>query len=159
MKAAELREKTPDQLRDDLVKLKKESFNLRFQQATGQLENVARMRQVRRDAARVLTVLNQKAADAAGDSKAATRPGSPEMPKRVLFGTVTSDKNDQTVTVLIERRFTHPVLKKTVRRTKKYHAHDPENRCKVGDQVRIEECAPISRSKRWRVMTEAQAEA
>jgi large subunit ribosomal protein L29 len=75
MKAAELREKTPDQLRDDLVKLKKESFNLRFQQATGQLENVARMRQVRRDAARVLTVLNQKAADAAGDSKAATAAG------------------------------------------------------------------------------------
>jgi large subunit ribosomal protein L29 len=75
MKAAELREKTPDQLRDDLVKLKKESFNLRFQQATGQLENVARMRQVRRDAARVLTVLNQKAADAVGDSKAATAAG------------------------------------------------------------------------------------
>ncbi len=79
------------------------------------------------------------------------------MPKRVLFGTVTSDKSDQTVTVLIERRFTHPVLKKTVRRTKKYHAHDPDNRCKVGDQVRIVECAPISRTKRWRVMQEAQA--
>jgi small subunit ribosomal protein S17 len=79
------------------------------------------------------------------------------MPKRVLYGTVTSDKNDQTVTVLIERRFTHPVLKKTVRRTKKYHAHDPGNRCKVGDQVRIIECAPISKTKRWRVMNTAQA--
>ena len=65
MNANELRDKTPDQLRDDLVNLKKEAFNLRFQQATGQLENTARMRQVRRDVARVNTILNQKAADAA----------------------------------------------------------------------------------------------
>ena len=65
MNAAELREKTPDQLREELANLKKESFNLRFQQATGSLENPARMRQVRRDAARVKTILNQKAADAA----------------------------------------------------------------------------------------------
>jgi large subunit ribosomal protein L29 len=65
MKAADLRDKTPDQLREELAKLKKESFNLRFQQATGQLENTARMKAVRRDAARVLTVLNQKAAQAA----------------------------------------------------------------------------------------------
>ena len=61
MKAQELREKTPDQLRDRLASLKKESFNLRFQQATGQLENTARMRAVKRDTARVLTILNQQA--------------------------------------------------------------------------------------------------
>ncbi len=79
------------------------------------------------------------------------------MPKRILQGTVTSDKNEQTVTVLVERRFTHPMMKKTVRFTKKYRAHDPENRFKVGDQVRIEECAPISKTKRWRVVTEASA--
>ncbi|PIP96158.1 MAG: 50S ribosomal protein L29 [Rhodobacterales bacterium CG18_big_fil_WC_8_21_14_2_50_71_9] len=65
MKATDLREKTPDQLREDLARLKKESFNLRFQQATGQLENTARFQAVRRDAARVKTVLNQKAAAAA----------------------------------------------------------------------------------------------
>ena len=65
MDAQELKTKTPDQLRDSLVALKKEAFNLRFQQATGQLENTARMRAVRRDAARVKTVLNQKAAEAA----------------------------------------------------------------------------------------------
>lgn len=65
MNANELREKTPDQLRDELVQLKKEAFNLRFQQATGALENTARMRKVRRDAARVKTILNQKAAEAA----------------------------------------------------------------------------------------------
>jgi large subunit ribosomal protein L29 len=65
MNAKELMEKTPDQLRDELVQLKKESYNLRFQQATGQLENTARMRQVKRDVARINTVLNQKAAAAA----------------------------------------------------------------------------------------------
>ena len=65
MKAAELRDKTPDQLRDDLIALKKESFNLRFQQATNQLENTARMRKVKRDTARVKTILNEKAAAAA----------------------------------------------------------------------------------------------
>ncbi|KUJ85194.1 50S ribosomal protein L29 [Ruegeria marisrubri] len=65
MNAQELRNKTPDQLREDLVNLKKEAFNLRFQQATGQLENTARIKSVRRDVARVQTVLNEKAAEAA----------------------------------------------------------------------------------------------
>ncbi|MDJ0638310.1 MAG: 50S ribosomal protein L29 [Paracoccaceae bacterium] len=68
MDANELREKTPDQLRDELTNLKKEAFNLRFQQATNQLENTARMREVRRDVARVKTILNEKAAGAAADA-------------------------------------------------------------------------------------------
>ena len=68
MNAQDLRDKTPDELRDQLVQLKKEAFNLRFQQATGQLENTARMRQVRRDVARVNTILSQKAAAAAGEA-------------------------------------------------------------------------------------------
>ena len=76
------------------------------------------------------------------------------MPKRILTGTVTSDKNDQTVTVLVERRFTHPVLKKTVRKSKKYRAHDADNKCKVGDLVRIRECPPVSKTKRWEVVLE-----
>lgn len=67
MSATELRDKTPDQLREELVNLKKEQFNLRFQAATGALENPARMKTVRRDVARVLTVLNEKAASAAGE--------------------------------------------------------------------------------------------
>ena len=74
------------------------------------------------------------------------------MPKRILQGTVTSDKNDQTVTVLVERRYTHPMMKKTVRASKKYRAHDPKNEFKVGDSVRIQECAPISKTKRWEVL-------
>ena len=76
------------------------------------------------------------------------------MPKRILQGTVTSDKNDQTVTVLVERRFTHSLLHKTVRATKKYRAHDAQNEYKVGDVVRIQECAPISKSKRWEVVAQ-----
>jgi len=74
------------------------------------------------------------------------------MPKRILSGTVTSDKNDQTITVSVERRFKHPLLHKTVRKSKNYRAHDPANSFKVGDRVRIQECAPISKTKRWEVV-------
>ena len=74
------------------------------------------------------------------------------MPKRVLQGVVVSDKNDKTVVVEVERRYTHPLLKKTVRRSKKYHAHDEANTFKVGDIVRIEESRPISKNKRWVVV-------
>ena len=63
------------------------------------------------------------------------------MPKRVLQGVVVSDKNDKTVVVRVERRFTHPLLQKTVRRSKNYHAHDEKNEFKVGEMVWIEECA------------------
>ncbi len=71
------------------------------------------------------------------------------MPKRVLQGTVVSDKNDKTVVVRVERRFTHPVMKKTVRRSKRYQAHDEAYAAKVGDVVWIQESAPISKNKRW----------
>ncbi|MGO9868231.1 MAG: 30S ribosomal protein S17 [Rhodomicrobium sp.] len=74
------------------------------------------------------------------------------MPKRVLQGVVVSDKNDKTVVVQVERRLTHPVLKKTVRKTKKYHAHDEGNIFKEGDVVRIQECPPVSKNKRWVVL-------
>lgn len=76
------------------------------------------------------------------------------MPRRILQGTVTSDACRQTVTVLVERRFTDPVLKKTVRRTKKYHAHDEDDCRKKGDAVRIIECAPRSKTKRWEVLAD-----
>ncbi len=79
------------------------------------------------------------------------------MPRRILQGKVTSDKNAQTVTVLVERRFKHPLLNKIVRSTKKYRAHDAENHFKIGDTVRIIECAPISKTKRWTVLTDDSA--
>ena len=81
------------------------------------------------------------------------------MPKRILQGKVTSDKNEQTITVLVERRFKHPMLHKIVRSSKKYRAHDAENRFTVGDTVRIIECAPMSKTKRWTVLTDQAAEA
>ncbi len=77
------------------------------------------------------------------------------MPRRVLKGTVVSDANDKTVTVRVERRVAHPVYKKTIRRSKKYAAHDEKNQFKVGDKVQIIESAPISKSKRWQVVYEA----
>ncbi|PCH80586.1 MAG: 30S ribosomal protein S17 [Hyphomicrobiales bacterium] len=74
------------------------------------------------------------------------------MPKRVLQGVVVSDKQAKTVVVKVERRFTHPLLKKTVRRSKNYQAHDELNSLKVGDRVSIEESKPISKNKRWIVV-------
>ena len=74
------------------------------------------------------------------------------MPKRILQGTVTSSANEQTVTVSVERRFKHPLLHKTVRKSKKYRAHDEKNSFNVGDSVRIQECAPKSKTKRWEVI-------
>ena len=77
------------------------------------------------------------------------------MPKRGLQGTVVSDTNDKTVVVRVDRAFTHPVMKKTVRRSKKYHAHDEANTAKIGDNVWIEECPPISKNKRWTLVQHA----
>lgn len=74
------------------------------------------------------------------------------MPKRILQGVVVSDVNDKTVTVKVERRIKHPLMQKIIRRSKKYAAHDEANECKVGDVVRIEECRPISKNKKWRVV-------
>lgn len=74
------------------------------------------------------------------------------MPKRILQGTVVSDKSDKTIVVRVERRFAHPMFQKTVRRTKKYKAHDESNQFKIGDNVSIEECSPISKDKRWTVL-------
>jgi len=74
------------------------------------------------------------------------------MPKRTLQGVVVSDKQAKTLVVKVERRFTHPLFKKTVRRSKKYYAHDENNEFKVGDVVWIEEHAPISKLKRWAVV-------
>jgi small subunit ribosomal protein S17 len=71
------------------------------------------------------------------------------MPRRVLTGRVTSDKMDKTITVLVDRRVMHPLYKKFIRKSKKYAAHDEANVCKVGDMVRIIECAPISKRKTW----------
>ena len=81
------------------------------------------------------------------------------MPKRTLQGVVVSDKQAKTVVVRVDRRFTHPEMKKTIRRSKKYHAHDETNayKGKVGENVKIRECRPMSKTKSWEVLVEAAA--
>ena len=76
------------------------------------------------------------------------------MPKRIMQGVVVSDKGDKTIVVKVERRFTHAMYKKVIRRSKRFHAHDPANKFKIGDQVRIGECAPVSKLKRWIVLAD-----
>jgi small subunit ribosomal protein S17 len=78
------------------------------------------------------------------------------MPRRVLSGTVVSDKTDKTVTVLVERNLMHPVYKKFIKRTKRYLAHDEANACKVGDRVSIIESRPISKRKSWIVVSDSE---
>ncbi len=80
------------------------------------------------------------------------------MPRRILEGNVVSTKNDKTITVLVERRFMHPVYKKYIKSSSKYTAHDESNQCKEGDRVSIIECRPISKSKRWTLVTGDDAE-
>lgn len=77
------------------------------------------------------------------------------MPRKILSGVVVSAKADKTVSVLVQRRFTSPLYKKTVRKAKKYHAHDPKGMLKEGDAVRILEHPPISKTKRWLVIYES----
>ncbi len=79
------------------------------------------------------------------------------MPKRILQGVVTSDKNDKTIVVKVERRLLHPVFKKTVRLSKKYHAHDEKNEAKIGEIVRIQETRPSSKLKRWALIAKVDA--
>lgn len=81
------------------------------------------------------------------------------MPRRVLQGTVVSDKTDKTITVLVERRVLHPVYKKYVRQSKKYAAHDELNSAKIGETVSIKECRPISKTKSWVLITGEEASA
>jgi len=81
------------------------------------------------------------------------------MPKRVLTGTVVSDKGDKTIVVKVERRVKHPLYGKIIKRSKKYHAHDEANAFHEGETVRIEECKPISKLKTWRVIDRVGAEA
>jgi small subunit ribosomal protein S17 len=78
------------------------------------------------------------------------------MPKRILQGVVVSDAADKTITVKVERRFMHPLYKKFIKRSKKYAAHDENNTAKTGEIVKIRECRPVSKSKTWELVVEAE---
>ena len=76
------------------------------------------------------------------------------MPKRILQGTVVSDGNEKTIVVNVDRRVMHPLYKKTITRSSKFHAHDENNTFKIGDKVKIIECRPIPKKKTWTVITD-----
>ena len=77
------------------------------------------------------------------------------MPKRILQGTVVSDASEKTIVVNVDRRVRHPLYKKTITRSNKFHAHDENNSFKIGDKVKIIECRPISKKKTWTVLTDS----
>ena len=135
MKFADLKQKTEDELKAELLNLKKEQYNLRFQKSSGQLENSSQVNKVKKDIARVMTAMS--------DQK-----GTIVMPKRVLKGTVISSKSNKTIVVNVERRVRHPLYKKTITLSDKFHAHDENNNYKDGDKVSIIECKPISKRNR-----------
>ena len=132
-KFSELKKLEKKELLEKVSVLRKESLNLRFQKSSGQLEKTARVRQVKRQIARLKTAITLKG-------------------KRILRGVVVSDKSDKTITVLVSRKVMHPVYKKYIKRSKKYSAHDENNKFKVGESVTIQENKPISRTKKWIVV-------
>lgn len=137
------RKATADQLRDELADLRKEQFNLRFQKATGQLERPLASATF---AARSLALKRSCPRSRSSRRKEST------MPKRIMVGTVVSNKMTKTAVVKVERTFLHPLFKKTVRKSKRYHAHDENNSAQVGQIVEIQECPPRSKLKRWEIL-------
>ncbi len=146
MKIDDVRAMSTDELREQMRNLKKEAFNMRFQKASGQLETP--------HACVGSGVISRKSKQCSANSAAPFPPPASEetMPRRVLIGRVVSDKSDKTVVVTVNRRVMHPLYKKFITRTKKFTAHDAENTCRIGDQVRIQECRPLSRRKTWEVI-------
>ena len=131
-------------LKDKMAVLRKESLNLRFQKSSGQLEKTARISVVKKQIARIKTAINLNK-KTKGEKK--------NMPKRVLKGVVVSDKAEKTITVKVSRKVMHPVYKKYINRSKKYSVHDEENKFKIGQLVSIQENKPISKTKKWIVIS------
>jgi small subunit ribosomal protein S17 len=139
MKVSELRAKTVDELNKELLDLLKAQFGLRMQLATQQLSNNSQIGKVRRQIARVRTLLREKAVPMSETTSN----------KRTLVGRVVSDKMDKTVTVIVERRVKHAMYNKIIVRSSKYHAHNDNNEAKIGDVVEIQESRPLSKTKSW----------
>ena len=171
--ASELRSSSPEELTSKLAEAKEELFNLRFQSATGQLESHGRLRAVRKEIARIYTVLRERelgiiidvedetlrTSKGARSEHQSGRDGCRRAAagceqrgyRKTREGLVVSDKMDKTVVVAVEDRVKHPKYGKVMRRTKKYKAHDEKNECGVGDRVLLMETRPLSATKRWRV--------
>ncbi len=169
MRASEIRDLPDEELLARLESQKEELFNLRFQSATGQLDNPMRVKQVRHDIARILTVLRDRGSEeelelqvAAADRQLLEERreaiASGELKGRSLAemavrtGVVVSDKMDKTVVVRISSSVRHSLYGKIVRRSTKLKAHDEDGAAQTGDVVRIMETRPLSKTKRWRVV-------
>ena len=136
MKKKDIKKITKDQILKNIDQNKKDLFNLRFQKTNGQLTNPAKINEIKKTIARLKTSFKSKQ----------------NMPKKILTGKVISSKMDKTITVLVERKYQHPLFKKIIKTKKKYHAHDENNKHKIGDMVKIEESKPISRLKKFKVI-------
>ena len=135
MKKNEIKKFTKDQALKNLDKLKKDLFNLRFQKTNGQLTNPSKISQTKKNISRMKTLIGRK-----------------KVPKKILNGIVVSDKPNKTITVMVERKYQHPTLKKVVKVRKKFSAHDENNKFKNGDKVKIIECRPYSKTKKFEVL-------
>ena len=158
--AADLRELTDEELVLRVREAKEELFNLRFQMATGQLDNNRRLRTVRHDIARVYTVMRERELGPLGRPERQRGRGMTRIDssrsrrgeRKVREGLVVSDKMDKTIVVSLEDRVKHPLYGKVIRRTSKVKAHDEANTAGVGDRVRLMETRPLSATKRWRLV-------
>ena len=160
--AHELDEMTNIDLEAKLREAKEELFNLRFQAATGQLESHGRLRTVKKDIARIYTVVRERelgirtapgaAASQRGWCRMSEQQAVERNARKVREGLVVSDKMDKTVVVSVEDRVKHALYGKVMRRTSKLKAHDEQNECGIGDRVLLMETRPLSATKRWRVV-------
>ena len=135
----ELKNKSANELNEELVAAKKELFNLRFQNATNQLDNTSRIKEVRKNIARIQTVITEKA-------------NAERNLRKTRIGKVVSNKMDKTIVVAIEDHVKHPMIGKIVKKTVKLKAHDENNECGIGDTVKVMETRPLSKDKRWRLV-------
>jgi small subunit ribosomal protein S17 len=153
-KAKDINELTADELHAPPRDLKQEALNLRLQKATGQLENSARIRQVRRETAQVMTACHRQEkrlslAQRHSHPHERNSTGHQVHVRKTRVGVVISDKMDKTLVVEHVARVPHPRFNKIVKRSKKYYVHDENGEAKIGDRVRIVETRPLSKLKRW----------
>ena len=141
MKTSEIRKMTTEEIEAKIKETKEELWNLRFSASTGQLEKPHRIKSLRHDIARMKTVLNER--------KVSEQEEMMEKLKETKVGKVVSASMDKTIVVQIETYKNHPLYKKRVKYSKKYKAHDEENKAKVGDIVKIVACRPLSKTKRY----------
>ena len=148
MKANEIRKMSAAELEAKLVELKKDLFMLRMQHATNQLDNPLQIAAVKKDIARIKTIIRER--DQVTEEETAM--SETRAFRKTRIGTVISDKMDKTIVVAIETNVQHKLYHKIIKRTYKLKAHDEQNSAGIGDTVKVMECRPLSKDKRWRLV-------